>query len=201
MKNIIFKWFRRYRLHVLLWLLFISYESIVIGLITGVFGNPITYVTHYTLILFLFYIHSGLSLPWALKSNQSLFWRLPLIILFEIIAFDLTSFFLDKLLNIVHVLNSKDFSLTYQYTLSSLYRGIYFMGFSTGYYFIVRFNREKRLTNKLEKRRLNDIIIQQKSAQELTKAQNAFLKAQINPHLLFNTLDYIYHNIVSSSSP
>src|SRR5437588_9621651 len=114
MKKIIGKWFRRYRLHVLLWLLFISYESIVIGLITGVFGNPITYVTHYTVILFLFYIHSGISLPWALKNNRSLFWKLPLIILLEIIAFDLTSFFLDKLLNVAHVLHSKDFRLTYQ---------------------------------------------------------------------------------------
>ena len=42
---------------------------------------------------------------------------------------------------------------------------------------------------------MQTIIDRQKVAQELVIAQNAFLKAQINPHFLFNSLDFIYHNV------
>ena len=199
MKMIYNKWLKMYRLHLVLWLLFILYESVVIGLITGVFGNPFAYVTHYTIILFLFYIHADYSLPLALKNTKAAVWKLPLIIGIETVVFILISNFMDKLLVDSHVVKLKYFSLTYKNSLTYLYRGIYFMGFSTGYYFIRRYNKEKIKTNELEKQRLNDIIYRQKSEQELTKAQNAFLKAQINPHFLFNTLDFIYHNIVSLS--
>ena len=199
MKSIFTNWAKKYKLHLLLWLLFILYESAVIGLITGVFGNLSAYVSHYALILFLFYIHADYSLPWAFKSNRMAVWRLPLIICIEIIMFILIAYCIDELLITTHLLKIKHYKLTYQNSLQSLYRGIYFMGFSTGYYFILRYNNERRKTNELEKQRLTDIIYRQKSEQDLTKAQNAYLKAQINPHFLFNTLDFVYHNIVALS--
>ncbi|MBK0380073.1 sensor histidine kinase [Mucilaginibacter segetis] len=126
-------------------------------------------------------------------------WKLPLVIGVEIAVFILTSYCIDELLITTHLLKIMHYKLTYQNSLQSLYRGIYFMGFSTGYYFILRYNNERRKTNELEKQRLIDIIYRQKSEQELTIAQNAYLKAQINPHFLFNTLDFVYHNIVALS--
>ncbi|WP_165501733.1 sensor histidine kinase [Pedobacter frigiditerrae] len=69
------------------------------------------------------------------------------------------------------------------------------MGFSTGYYYLKTYLKERKRAENLEKERLEKIIQQQKIEQELVIAQNAFLKAQINPHFLFNTLDFIYHNV------
>ncbi|WP_162796358.1 sensor histidine kinase [Pedobacter namyangjuensis] len=79
--------------------------------------------------------------------------------------------------------------------IRNLYRGIYFFGFSTGYYFLSTYLRERKRAQELEQDKLKAIIQHQQMQQELTNAQNAFLKAQINPHFLFNTLDFVYHNV------
>lgn len=200
MKEIIKNWSYKYRLHLLIWALFIFYETVVIGLVFSVFGHPLTYITHYAAIFLLFYLHAGFFLPWSLKEKRAAFWKLPLVLLLEITGYIIISFLIDKLLIMIRVMPfPRKFELSYLYSLRTLYRGVYFLGFSTGYYFLLTYNKEKKKTNELEKQHLKDIIDNQKAEQELTKAQNAFLKAQINPHFLFNTLDFIYHNIDASS--
>lgn len=191
---------KNYKVHLLVWLIFILYETVVIGLVYGAFGKPVTYIAHYTLIIALFYLHALLLLPWALKTNKNSFWRLPLILTAELSLFIAVSFFVDSLLvNFGLLPNRGPLTLDFQYAMKSVYRILYFIGFATGYCFILRYNNEKKRTNELEKQHLKDIIYRQKSQQELTKAQNSFLKAQINPHFLFNSLDFIYHNIDSLS--
>ena len=200
MKEIIKNWINKYRLHILIWIVFIIYESISIGLVYHVYGNPITYLAHYIIIIFLFYLHAHVAIPWAIKSKKHVIWRLPAILLFEIGIFLLISFYADQLLIQNHILTTtKPLTLNYQYNLKTLFRELYIIGYATGYYYLITYTIERRKTNELEKQRLNDIIYRQKSEQELTKAQNAFLKAQINPHFLFNTLDFVYHSIVELS--
>ena len=196
MKKIIEYRVKKHGLHFVLWLLFILYETILIGLVSGIFGNPITYILHYSLIISLFYIHSDLILPRVFIIKRIAYWTLPLALVLEIAIFVSLSFILDQFLIAIHVLQSAvPLKLNYLYSLKAVYRCIYFLAFSSGYYFLVTYFKEKRKTNKLEKQRLEDIINRQKSEQELTKAKNAFLKAQIQPHFLFNTLDFIYHKI------
>lgn len=191
---------KKYRYHFLVWALFIFYETVVIGLVSGEFGNPLTYTAHYLLAISLFYLHAIYGMPWAMSSYRNSFWRVPFVFLLEISLFILSSFFIDKLLIAGHFLSSPaPLQLNFLYCLRMLYRGIYFLGFATGYYFFETYINEKKKTGKLERQRLNDIIYRQQSEQELTKAQNAFLRAQIAPHFLFNTLNFIYHNIVKVS--
>ncbi|MDP9079335.1 MAG: histidine kinase [Bacteroidota bacterium] len=191
---------KRYRLHFLVWALYILYETVVIGLFFGAFGNFLTYAVHYFCIICLFYTHTFYGLPWSLKKNTGAIWKMPLVIATEATVFIGASYGMDVLLNSFHVNSiANHFQLDYQYCLKTLYRGGYFIAYSTGYYFILRYINEKKKTDELEKQRLNDIIYRQKTEQELSQAQNAFLKAQINPHFLFNTLDFIYHNVVASS--
>ncbi|WP_184547775.1 sensor histidine kinase [Mucilaginibacter sp. FT3.2] len=200
MKLIFLKWIGRYKIHLLIWTLFIFYETVVIGLVFNVFGHPLTYALHYIAILLLFYLHADFVLPWSLKEKKAAFWKLPFVLIVEVSLFILTDFFIDKWLIRIDIIHSPvPLELTYLYSLKVLYRCVYFWGFATGYYFLMTYNKEKRKTNELEQQHLKDIINSQKAEQELTKAQNAFLKAQINPHFLFNTLDFIYHNIDASS--
>ncbi|MDB4926568.1 sensor histidine kinase [Mucilaginibacter sp.] len=200
MNKILQNWFDKYKLHLLIWALFIFYETIVIGLVSGIFGHPLTYIAHYTAAVFLFYLHADFFLPWALANKKSAIWRLPFILALEISGFVIVSYYLDKILIMGQIVRyDQPFNISWLYVLKMLYRGSYFLGFATGYYYLITYIKEKRKTNELEKQHLKDIIYSQKAEQELTKAQNAFLKAQINPHFLFNTLDFIYHNIDASS--
>jgi len=166
----------------------------------GIFGHPITYLVHYSIIISLFYVHAEISLPWVLREKNSSIYKLSTIIIIEITSYIILSFLADKFLMLINVIPfSKTFTLSYQYSLKTLYRGMFFFGFSTGYYYLKTFIKERRKTNELEKQRLQDIIYRQDAEQQLVKSQNAFLKAQINPHFLFNSLDFIYHNIETSS--
>lgn len=165
----------------------------------GEFAKPLVYITHYIIIISIFYIHAGITMPWALHNKTTAIWKLPLVVLIEVAAYLLCSYSNDLLLGKWQILPASSVQFTSQYASRNGYRALYFMGFSTGYYFLTTYLQERKKTIELERQKFNEIIYRQKAEQELTRAQNAFLKAQINPHFLFNTLDFIYHHILSVS--
>jgi len=200
MKKIIIDWIIKYRIHIIIWGAYIAYETILLWVLFGAGGRLSLYVVHYSLLLLLFYSQAKYFLPWAVKFPKRSYWGVPLILTVEMIVFVLLSFAGDEMLFYFHLIPpSKTYGFNPDFYLKTIYRGVQIMFFSTGYYFVLRYNAEKRRAEELERIRLNNIIQQQKSEQELIKAQNAYLKAQINPHFLFNTLDFIYHNIVKLS--
>jgi len=202
MKKIILNRIDKYKLHLIFWAAYIAYETILVWVLFGASGRPPLYIVHYVLMMILFYGQAVYLLPWALKFPKGSYWAVPLLLLIEMVSFLLLSFAGDKMLFYFHLIPpSKTYGFNPDFYLKTIYRCVQVMFFSTGYYFLMRYNSEKRISEELERLRLNNIIQQQKSEQELIKAQNAYLKAQINPHFLFNTLDFIYHNIASLSPP
>lgn len=200
MINIFLKWLRTYRLHFLLWGIFILWEVVVIGLFAGIFGHPVTYLAHYLLIIALFYLHAIFALPWALQHFKAAFWRIPLMAITELGILILLSYWVDLgLMKAGFLKGDTNVSLTLPYVFRTLYRGLYFLGFATGYYYLITFLRERKRIGELEKQHYLEIIKRQDVEEQLVKAQNAFLLAQINPHFFFNTLDFLYHNVIDLS--
>lgn len=199
MENNKLKWFANNKGHILVWAVFITYEIIFIGILYN-FSNPITYILHYAVNILFFYVHADWAMAWATKDKSNAIWKLPLIIAILQCIYVLLHFEADKLLIFTKFIKWKGpYDLTSIFWLKNLYRGFFFLGLSTGYYYIKTFLKERRKTEELERERLNNIILQQRIEQDLVQAQNAFLKAQINPHFLFNTLDFVYHHVNAHS--
>ncbi|PWS33688.1 sensor histidine kinase [Pedobacter paludis] len=192
-KNKIWTWMIDKKVHIISWIVFIFYESIIAGIFIGKFGTFQNYVIHYSLNIALFYIHAEVVLTSSLKKPKQAYWKLPIFFILEIIVYFSILYGVEWLsVKYSGYVGIRKFEFSVAYFIGPLYRWTFFTGFATGYYFLINFLKERKKTENLEQQRLNNII-------QIAKSENAFLKAQIQPHFLFNTLDFIYHNARESS--
>jgi len=193
-------WFKEYRFHFIFWAIYIFYECVVAEMLVTKHGAPLAYITHYSIVIIFFYIHYTIALPGALRDKTNVIWKLPLAYIIEIALFVCIYYIDDVWLTSmnVYLMDGKP-NLKLSYWLVHGYRGTYYLIMSSTYYFVENYIAETKKSRELERQRLTEIINRQHVEQELARAQNAFLKAQINPHFLFNTLDFIYHNVMEVS--
>lgn len=188
------------KVHVIAWTFFITYDLVFATLMSGLLPSPIIDPLHFAINIFFFYFNAHVTLPWALKSRFRAFYLLVPLLALQMTLYVLVHFGCDKLLiemELIHL--KKVYVLNMQVVTRNLYRGMYFLGFSTGYYYLKVYLFQRKKTGELERDKLYAIIEKQEVEHELASAQHAFLKAQINPHFLFNTLDFIYYNVKGSS--
>jgi two-component system, LytTR family, sensor kinase len=136
------------------------------------------------LLLTIFYTNTELLIPRLLFRNRTI----PFIVL-NLVAVLLVSFVVQKVEILVHMRESmesafkavrnsgvmrREDSLDY----FSLLTALMVMGISTGVAAVQKWQHDVRLREKLERARIDSEL--------------SFLKAQINPHFFFNTLNNIY---------
>lgn len=181
--NRFFQWFDLVRVHLVCWLVYISYEVILTGTIRGYYSHGYYYLFFYALNIGLFYFHSLVVMKLGLSSGVNGLWKLPILLVVEVGLYFLISVLLSYTLQFLAVKKSV-LLIDFRFGISLLWRGLLFILFSTGYYFLVStFARRKQVMERtLEIERLNS---------ELLRAERDFLRSQINPHLLFNTLNFV----------
>ena len=170
--------------HFLFWVGFAIYEQSVLLFI----GNPGLHIgqilLHYALNAALFYLNCNKLLPQFYA--QSHYDRYVVSVLAALMVYGLLRTELY-----VHLFpSSSDPAMLlknsyYRFGILSFYRGTFFLFISAGYWFA-------RNALELERQR-------RRQEQQLLTADLAFLRSQINPHFLFNSLNFLYAQVYPHS--
>lgn len=183
--------------HIFIWLLYTGYYAILVVFFNGIemSSNYIIQIILYRFwdIIF-FYFNIYWILPVYFKLDRipmllGIFLCWVLIYIFYRYALDIYIFgYFDINLNNFTMSESKSVSL-------SIVNASNFIVFSLGYHFAQKtIKQQKDIAKKglelAEEREKNAIL-----AKEKAQAEMAFLRSQINPHFMFNTLNMIYSKV------
>ncbi|WP_379073528.1 sensor histidine kinase [Pedobacter vanadiisoli] len=190
-------WFKSNRLHLIFWTIYIMYEAGLTGIFAGRFGKAENYIVHYALNISLFYFHYWMMKKFASKHLYLLFFLL--LILLEI------AIYIPFLATLNHLFTDYNqssirtfFGINHKFIASATYRSIFFIIVSTGYWFLRQYLNERKKAEEIEQDRLQQIVKKETAEKNLLLAQNAHLRAQVNPHFLFNVLTFIHRRIRKS---
>lgn len=176
-------------IHVVAWAAFMSYE-VSIAKLWDSHSPYYEFAGFYVLDILLFYVNAYLVTVIDTSTPVKLL-RFVLIVLIELSLFSGFSLAVGVLMyKIQH--HWFFYSITRKDCAQAIWRGVYIIGLSTGYGF---FKRQIRLVKERNAIRL----IQLDTERKMVASQNAFLRAQINPHLLFNTLNFVYNSVVKTA--
>lgn len=184
--------------HIIGWTIFIVYEQTAVYFITHRNSPILDSVLHYLLYALLFYCN---FLVFSIYVNSKAFFRFPLIvgIVAELIVYSFLSFGINTILAKANVATSWSAANVASFVAAIIWRAIYFMLMSTGYWLAIYLYHTRTHNDKLIQQQLQTDNQNLELQKQVVVAENAYLKAQINPHLLFNSLNFVYNTIYKIS--
>ena len=188
--------YEKYKLHLLIWSIFIIYEVFILGFISGSFRQIGAYVIVYVTNISLFYSYAWVLKKILTKPTKLKFIKIILLIPAAIAVYVLYSsalFVLFKTINFFFDPQGAT-ATDLNFLLSCVYRSLAIIGYSTGYVYLIKSLEERSRVEELERQTLVTQIEKQTLENDLVQSQNNYLRSQINPHFLFNTLNFIYND-------
>lgn len=171
--------------HSLAWVTFIIYEqSIILATSSLTFNWPFV-LLNYVLNAAFFYCNSNLLLP-GLYARRRWGWYLAaalgVLAAYALLRTELTLYMLPAAAPSPRSL-----------WFASIYRGTFFLFASAGYWFA-----RSTIALEVQKRRQEEQL--RIAERSLLEANLTFLKNQINPHFLFNSLNFLYAQVYPHSA-
>ncbi|MDB5006894.1 MAG: yehU 6 [Mucilaginibacter sp.] len=185
--------------HILCWLMFFLYEVLVNYTFAGKFSNVFDYIGHYILNIGLFYLNAYITFEKGLNRKSKAIYFLVLFIVLEIVAYIVLKILLYKIFLYFNIYNYKELPSAVLFIAGSVWRAIYFIGLSTAYWFFLNKIKTQDQIAEMETQRLKSLLEKEELERNLIESENSFLKAQINPHFLFNILGFM-HNLMLKHS-
>jgi two-component system LytT family sensor kinase len=185
--------------HVMVWTIFISYELLCIFATVGLGIRYLPYVCYYILYIALFYANAHVILDFSFFKTRSPYLVAMGLILVEITVFGFLKAIIDSLLagGGGSWLRAELFNRSY--LLSNVFRQIFFIGFSIAYWSLLYLTRFRDQALRLEIEQLKQQAERLELENKYISVENAYLQNQISPHLLFNSLNFIYYAVYQLS--
>lgn len=180
--------------HVAFWCLFITYEvAIIVYLDTEL--SLWQFIGVYSLNIGLFYFNAYFLFNQVHRKGSKtanicllVLWLVAELAIYCVLRLSLTHF--------IYAWEGHPVEFASQLrVVKGIWRGVYFIGISLGFWLILEKIRTTRKAHLLEIQRLLSEKERAQLESRMIKVKNDFLKAQINPHLLHNTLSFIYRQI------
>lgn len=198
--NKILNFIKKQKIHLIGWTGFILCEIFIVGFSTGKFGDIESYIIHYILNILLFYFCAHWAYPRVFENAFHWVWKLPLLGGFTFLCYLLLNYIVDtRILKHQSWKTVQELEMGHKYVLGVLYRAALFMGNAAFYYLFLVHLKEVKVREAAERASFQIELSKKDMEAKLEQSRNSYLKAQINPHLLFNTLSFIYQDILASS--
>ena len=191
--------FENLKLHIIVWLVFIIYERVYSCVLRGTIDNLWNYLFFYAINLSLFYFNAHIVLPTALAQQKYRYFKLFLMAVAEIGIYTILRYLSLYLLIAAHIDPYPPFISNQFFASGCIYRAVYYLGLSTGYWFALSTYYNAKKIDDLEQIKLQDEIRTQTLEKTLLATENAYLKSQVNPHFLLHTLDFLRDSVLKFS--
>jgi len=177
--------------HIIFWIFYIVYESSYLIAFSHVNTSIFEYCYYYILNICLFYWHFN-TLNRGLLKSRSRYLFIGISIVMEMIVVLIFKGIWDYFALRKTVSTQQLFGQLKFFVGLDFYRNLYYLFMSSVIWSAINFESLRKKT--IEASLMQALAEKGKSdlQYQYAKAQNAFLKQQINPHLLFNTLNTIY---------
>lgn len=185
-------------LHVGLWILYASVQLSAAAAVQLDNLLPIIYTTTFVFLIAasVFYINSEWLLPRTLEKNKTSLWLIGLMVLF-VYNLGCRHFLITVLYPYLNGRPASPYTPAV-WILNNLWWWFQPIALSTGYWFArISIKKEKKINlqrEELDRKRSEEIRLKQ----EKLELEIAYLRAQINPHFLFNTLGYFYNKTANT---
>jgi sensor histidine kinase YesM len=181
-------------IHIIIWLIYIGYAQIDIYLNTPDYFHFWEFMLTYALLASVFYF--GSFVTFGIFYRKRKFFLFVVVLLASWVLFLVLNYVIEGIFAVWHYGASPLTDLSFTgYVMPASWFFIQFSLFAFGFFYAklaVRRERELRISEKqaLHLAAQNTLLQKQK-----LEFENAFLRAQINPHFLYNTLSFVYNEV------
>jgi sensor histidine kinase YesM len=181
--------------HIIGWAIFIIYEITTLYFLGAHLPTPVDMIIHYLLNACVFYFNCLVIFPKLYRSKSLI--QIPLFIgvLFEVVLYLCLAYCINFSLEHFHFTVASSTKVLRSFLWATAYRSIYFIMLSAGYWLGAYLLQSRKEIDELIQQKLIDKNEQLELQKKIIVSENAFLKAQINPHFLFNSLNFVYNTI------
>jgi two-component system LytT family sensor kinase len=182
-------------MHAFFWSLFIFLELLYLRRLTGSLEPALNYIVYYGLNIGLFYGQLGLMSMTFKKPGLDVLKRTGLFAML-LILYLAAKYYIHDILVVLRMDTTRPIVHFTSFLTAALFRGWYFIFLASFYWaagHLSAYSKRAREAEQLQR------LTEAEAEKQLAEARVAYLQQQLNPHLLFNALNFIYNSVYRHS--